>query len=198
MYGAIFDFFVKWMVILVIGTVIKLMDDYLDQDLDKIEGKYTLAMFLDKATLPYTLLCTVMCMALEPALSGSLFLASYLIGMGHDLKRPLPLGWTAFQEILLFGIFGVIGFGFREMISSLLIVFFVQMADDFVDYRSDFLTDRRNFVLRLGQWESVILGVIVFVTAFVLDVEKAILVNISAPLLIVVLGDGKRLMHDDQ
>jgi hypothetical protein len=198
LYGAIFDFFVKWMVILVIGTVIKLMDDYLYQDLDKIEGKYTLAMFLEKATLPYTLLCTVMCMVLEPVLTGSLFLASYVVGMGHELQRQLPLGWTALQETLLFGTFGIIGFGLVEMVSSLVIVLFIQLADDFVDYHSDAMTSRRNFVLQIGLWESVILGVIVFVTAFVLDVEKAILVSISTPLILVVLGDRKRLMQHDQ
>lgn len=186
------------MVILVIGIVIKLMDDYLDQDLDKIEGKYTFAIFLDKAILPYTLLCTVMCMVLEPMLAGSLFLASYIVGMGHDLRRQLPLGWTAWQEILLFGTFGIIGFGFVEMMSSLVIILFVQLADDFIDYHTDAVTTRRNFVLRLGLWESVILGVIVLVTAFVLNVEKAILVSISTPLILAVLGDGKRLMRDDQ
>lgn len=198
MYGEIFNVIVKWMVILVIGTVIKLMDDYLDQDLDKIEGKYTLAMFLEKATLPYTLLCTVMCMALEPMLTGSLFLASYLVGMGHDLQRQLPLGWTAWQESLLFGLFGLVGFGIAEMISSLLIVLFIQLADDFVDYHSDSITSRRNFVLQLGLWESFILGVIVLVAAFALDVEKAILVSISTPLILAALGNRKRLMHDDQ
>lgn len=198
MYGEIFNVIVKWMVILVIGTVIKLMDDYLDQDLDKIEGKYTLAMFLEKATLPYTLLCTVMCMALEPMLTGSLFLASYLVGMGHDLQRQLPLGWTAWQESLLFGLFGLVGFGIAEMIGSLLIVLFIQLADDFVDYHSDSITSRRNFVLQLGLWESFILGVIVLVAAFALDVEKAILVSISTPLILAALGNRKRLIHDDR
>lgn len=198
MYGEIFNVIVKWMVILVIGTVIKLMDDYLDQDLDKIEGKYTLAMFLEKATLPYTLLCTVMCMALEPMLTGSLFLASYLVGMGHDLQRQLPLGWTAWQESLLFGFFGLVGFGIAEMIGSLLIVLFIQLADDFVDYHSDSITSRRNFVLQLGLWESFILGVIVLVAAFALDVEKAILVSISTPLILAALGNRKRLIHDDR
>ena len=85
MFGEIFDFFIKGLTICLTGIVIKLMDDYLDQEIDKIEGKHTLAVILDKALLPYTLLFMVLCMAVHPMLAGSLFLASYIIGMGHNL-----------------------------------------------------------------------------------------------------------------
>lgn len=197
MSGGIFEFFVNWMVILIIGTVIKLMDDYLDQDLDKIEGKYTLAMVLDKAVLPYTLLCTVMCMAIKPALSGSLFLASYLVGMGHDLRRQLPFGWNAWQEVIIFGFFGVVVFGFVETVSSMLIMIAIQLADDFLDYYSDTFYSRRNFVVRFGLWECVLGGLIAFITAIVLSPEKTILASISTPLILLVLGYGKRWVKDE-
>lgn len=173
------------------------MDDYLDQDLDRIEGKYTLSMFLDKAILPYTLLCTVMCMALAPILSGSLFLASYLIGMGHDLKRPLPFGWTAWQEALLFGTFGFLVFGGRMMLSSLLIILFIQLADDLVDFYTDAKYSRRNFAVRFGFKEILFAGSLTLAGSIVLDVQKTIMVCLSTPLVLLAVGYGKRLIKDD-
>lgn len=197
MSGAIFDLFVDWIVILLVGVVIKLMDDYLDQDLDKIEGKRTLAMILDKATVPYTLLILVMCMALQPSLSGSLYIASYMVGMGHDFQRLLPLGWTAFQESLIFGIFGFLAFGFYEMLGSLMIIIFIQLVDDFLDYYTDSQFSRRNFVIRFGFWESILGCLITFGIAFLLDSNKAILVSISTPISLWILGYGKRLIDHE-
>lgn len=192
MSGTIFDFFIKWIIIIIIGVVIKLMDDYLDQDLDKIEGEYTLAVSLDKAIVPYTLLCTVMCMAVAPVLSGSLFLASYIIGMGHDLKRVLPFGWTALKEAILFTVFGLLVFEPREMFSSLLVILFIQIMDDFLDYYNDSRFSRRNFVVRFGVPECILGALITFLGAVFLDPLKTILVTISTPIILFGMGYGKR------
>ncbi len=197
MYGEIFDFFVKWMVICLVGVIIKLMDDYLDQELDKIEGKYTLAMVLDKAVLPYALLIMTMTMAIDPGLSGSLFLASYAVGMGHDLKRTLPLGWTGLTESILFSIFGFLVFGFLEMFSSLMVIIGIQLVDDFLDYYTDAHFSRRNFVIRFGFLESMLGCFICFGLALVLDWQKTVLVSISLPIVLIVLGYGKRLIKDE-
>ena len=168
------------------------MDDYLDQDLDKIEGVYTLAASLDKAIVPYTLLCTVMCMACNSVLSGSLFLASYIVGMGHDLTRILPFGWTALKEALLFGLFGFLVFGLREMGSSILVILFIQLFDDFIDRQADSRCRRRNFFIRFGLIESLIVGIIAFLGAIYLDPLKTVLVIISTPIILIGLGYGKR------
>ncbi len=196
MFGEIFDFILNGMVIGITGIVIKLMDDYLDQELDKIEGKYSLAVILDKAILPYTLLCIVLCMAVNPALAGTLFLASYIIGMGHNLKQELPLGLNAFQEFVVFGVFGIMLFGFIEMFSSFLIITFVQLVDDFFDYYTDAKFSRRNFVIRFGFWESLMACVFTFVAALVLDWQKSVLVSISLPIVLFSLERGKRFMND--
>lgn len=197
MFGAIFDFLIKWLTICLTGIVIKLMDDYLDQELDKIEGKYTLAVLLDKALLPYTLLFMVLCMSVHPALAGSLFLASYIIGMGHNLQQALPLGWSSAQESIIFGIFGLVIFGFVEMFSSLLIIIFVQLIDDFVDYYTDRQYSRRNFVIRFGLWETIFTSVISFILALILDWQKTLLVSISFPLILFSLEHGKRFINND-
>ncbi|AZR72793.1 hypothetical protein BBF96_04920 [Anoxybacter fermentans] len=197
MFGVIFNLFIKWMVIFLTGIVIKLMDDYLDQELDKIEEKQTLAMILDKAILPYTLLAIVVCMALRPALSGSLFLASYLVGMGHDLRRILPIGWNALEESIIFGVFGILIFGIHEMIGSFTVILSVQLFDDLLDYYTDAKFSRRNFVIRFGFWESIIFCLICLITAIILDVKKTFLVFISLPIVLTALEHGKKLITDE-
>lgn len=197
MFGAIFDFFMKWLIICLTGVVIKLMDDYLDQELDKIEGKHTLAVILDRAIVPYTLLFMVLCMSVHPMLAGSLFLASYIIGMGHNLQQALPLGWSSLQESIIFGIFGLIVFGFTEMISSLLIIIFVQLVDDCFDYYTDKQFSRRNFVIRFGLWETILICLITFIAALIIDWQKSLLVSISLPLILFSLEHGKRFMEND-
>ena len=198
MFGGTFNFLIEWVIICLIGIIIKLMDDYLDQDLDSIEGKYTLPMILGKATLPYTLLGIVVCMAIKPALSGTLFLASYLVGMGHNLEEPLPFGWSPLQESIIFGIFGILFFGIFEMLSSLTIIIFIQLLDDFLDYYTDAQFSRRNFFIRFGFWESLIFGLIIFGMALILDIRKAILVTISLPIVLNAIKYGKKLVsnHD--
>lgn len=185
------------MVICLVGTIIKLMDDYLDQDLDKIEGKYTLAMILDKAVLPYALLMITLAMAIDPGLTGSLFLASYAIGMGHDLKRTLPLGWTGLTESILFSLFGFLVFGFSEMISSLMVIISIQFVDDFLDYYTDVHFSRRNFVNRFGFFESLLICFITFIVAMVLNWQKTVIVYISLPIVLIIVGYGKKMIKNE-
>lgn len=196
MLDVIFDFLLKWMIIFLTGIVIKLMDDYLDQELDKIEGKFTLAVILDKAIVPYSLLSMVFCMMIYPNLAGSLFLASYIIGMGSNLKQRLPLGLNAFQEFVIFGILGLIIFGFIEMLSSLVIIIFIQFVDDFLDFYSDAKFTRRNFVIRFGFLESVIITLICLIASLILDWEKAVLVSISTPLILYILNQWRKWIKD--
>ena len=196
MLDAIFDFLLKWMIIFLTGIVVKLMDDYLDQELDKIEGKFTLAVILDKAIVPYSLLCMVICMTINPKLAGSLFLASYIIGMGSNLKQRLPLGLSAFQEFVIFGLFGLIIFGITEMLSSLLIIIFIQFIDDFLDFYSDARFTRRNFVIKFGFWESAIITLVCLIAGIIFDWEKAVLVSINTPLILYILNHWSKYKKD--
>ena len=139
----------------------------------------------------------VVCMGIRPALSGTLFIASYLVGMGHNLKEPLPFGWTPLQESIIFGIFGIVFFGVFEMLGSLAVIILIQLVDDFLDYYTDVQFSRRNFVIRFGFWESLIFSCIVFGIALILDISKVILAIISLPIILNALKFGKKLVSYD-
>ena len=85
-------------------------------------------------------------------------------------------------------------FGFLEMTSSLLIIIFVQLVDDFLDYYTDRQFSRRNFVIRFGIWETILTTLITFIAALLMDWQKTLLVCISLPLILFSLENGKRFL----
>lgn len=184
MYGEIASIFKELSTVTLTGISIKMMDDYLDQELDKAQGKETLIQQLGNSTLPYGLLLLMIAMALDPSLAGSLFLSSYIVGMGKDGLHRLPSKLPSYTEMLIGLILGILFWGSPIMISSLIIILTIQLSDDLYDYYLERERSPRNWVQRLGKIEATLLLVILFLASLILDMEKLAMVLAVTPLII--------------
>ena len=63
------------------GMVIKIMDDYLDQDIDFLQKDQNLFTVIEYGGLPYALILLSLAFVFDPVTSLSLFLGSFALGM---------------------------------------------------------------------------------------------------------------------
>lgn len=171
------------------GVTVKLLDDYLDQDLDYRTGHANWAYYLGKSTPIYALVAFALAAALHYLLAVSLFLASYIIGMTHEMHQLLPSKLSGWQESLLALSFGVLLCGWHPMLFSLLFIGAVQIFDDCCDYYLDAMagvTSKRNVARLLGPVEAVLLTILLLMLAWYLQESYFIssLVGTSALMLL--------------
>lgn len=173
MFGAISDWIdptlLKVVTIWLTGFVIKLMDDYLDQEYDAETGYHSLAQRLGKAALPYTLLTFAFGCLLMPSIAVSYFFAAYAVGMVGEMPRLLPSRLSGFQETAIVSIVGVFTIGWHQFVLSLLIVLAIQAVDDLLDYTHACDRGGRNWVVRWGKQPVQVFATTSSLVAFWLD-----------------------------
>ena len=74
------------------------MDDYTDQNIDKMLEKPNIYEAMELGGLPYVLLLLSLAFILDPITSLSLFLSSYVIGMMGSINVKMPSGLYGYQE----------------------------------------------------------------------------------------------------
>ena len=173
--------------ILFTGLVIKLMDDYLDQELDKLNNRSTLAQNLGRGILPYALILFSIAMFCDYQLSVSLLWASYIVGMGVN-KNQLPTGLKSYQEFLLLLILGFSILDSQVFLFSLLIILFIQTADDYIDYYRERYISKDNFINYLGRSGTVFIIIFSLVASLNLNWQLALLVMAFSVLIATLLG----------
>lgn len=148
-----------------IGIVIKLMDDFLDQDLDNIVSNKNFTEILGRGILPYALILLIFALALDYNNSITFFSASYIVGMGYNSKQRLPSFLYAWQESIIVFLIIFLITSFYETISALVLIIIIQLIDDFLDYRKDKRTANSNLVKKIGYIPAIIMTSIFFVIA---------------------------------
>lgn len=154
------------------GFVIKIMDDYLDHDIDNLEKRQNLFTVLEYGGLPYALLLLSLAFMLDSVTSLSLFLASFAVGMAGKLTVKMPSGLYGYHESIIVALLGFI-FLKANMASSLFIIVTIQLWDDFLDYDKDKL-NKNNLAFLLGKVECLLLAIIFFLLSLYIDYIKAI------------------------
>ncbi len=144
---------------------VKMLDDFLDRELDARAGRSNWARQLADGTPVYAILLLALAACLNAPVSLTLFFASYSIGMFHDLWQTFPSKLTGWQESLLVLGLGAIFFPWQQMLFSLLFVLAVQLTDDCLDYHLDRMAGQRNLAHRLGIVESLLLTGIALLSA---------------------------------
>ncbi len=114
--------------ILITGIVIKIMDDYFDQDIDALEKQPNIYMAMEYGGLPYTLLLFSLAFMLDPITALSLFFSSFAIGMVGHLTVKMPSGLYGYHESIIVVLLGFVLLKL-EMLSSLFIVMVIQLWD---------------------------------------------------------------------
>jgi hypothetical protein len=150
---------------------IKLVDDFLDND----AGIFTtLINKMKSGILPYAIVIMSFAFIIEPKTSVSLFLSAYIIGMFNDLNRILTFGLKGYQETIVVGVLGLLLIGMSEMISSLIIIFILQLLDDLVDYRKDKIMGKYNLAIKFGKIEVEIFIIILLLIAVKISLIKLV------------------------
>ena len=151
------------------AIAIKLADDYLDQDMDKSEKNFATA--LGKGSMLYGMLSMALAASLNASISLSLFFASYIIGMFHDLKNLFPSRLSGFQESVLIFIVGIILLGWKIILFSIFFVISIQLLDDYIDDSKDELIGHRNWAHRLGRVECFLLFILTLLISWIINEE---------------------------
>jgi hypothetical protein len=181
LFADICNIVIDFVAVFCTGCVIKLVDDYLDQELDVIVGKYSLAQRIGIGTVAYALVIFAVAVSLNWKLSVALFFASYITGMVFDVQQQLPTGLSGFQEILAITGLSCWLIGTTTTIAAVFIMLFVQIIDDWLDMRSDARTGQRNFFYKLGVTETWICGLIFLLVSITLHTYMVALVIASTP-----------------
>lgn len=157
------------------GLVIKMMDDYIDRDIDSLSGQKNIFTLSNCRIIPYVLLIFGLACFINKETALTLFFASYSIGMMGTLKAKMPTSLYGYQESIIIIVLGVILFGITEMSSSIFIIACVHLLDEYIDYNKD-KKYKKNWVFLLGKTEVLILGLIFLLSAIYMNPLKSILV----------------------
>jgi hypothetical protein len=131
----------RFICVIMTSLVIKGMDDLLDGDEMVLPWlRYS----------PYSLLLFALAAAFYPPWAITFFLASYGVGMIRDPFQRLPLTFTALEETIAVLLSGFLFFGWKEMLTSLLLILCIQMVDDLIDQQKDLREGRWNMATRYG------------------------------------------------
>lgn len=168
------------------GFVIKIMDDYTDQNIDKMLEKPNIYEAMELGGLPYVLLLLSLAFILDPITSLSLFLSSYVIGMMGSINVKMPSGLYGYQESILILLLSFIILKKIDMVSSITIIVAIQLLDDFLDYEKDYL-NKKNLAFVLGKTECLLLSVIFFLLTCYLDFIKGITAMISMYVIVYII-----------
>lgn len=184
MSGPIAEMILSLFCVLSTGLAIKILDDYLDREIDEIAGKDTFVQLFQQSILPYGLLFLAVGLTLEPKLGGSLFLASYAVGMFKQQEQIYPCKLSGWQEIIISCFLGSFLYGWFDFLSALSIVFFIQLLDDCYDYKIEKETDKSNYFKQYDKITvSCLLIMFASLSAF-LDFIKLLLVLSTTPVIV--------------
>jgi len=169
MWLAISDFASVVAAVVCCAVAIKLADDYLDQEQDRLAGQPNWSNALGTGTMLYAIFFLSIAAAINSSVSLSLFFASYMIGMFNDLHSRFPLGLTDWQESLLTLLISLGLFGWEITFFSLSLVFAVQLIDDCIDINVDSHSGQRNYACRLGCLECILTALLALLFAWWLN-----------------------------
>ncbi|GAX91777.1 hypothetical protein [Effusibacillus lacus] len=187
MFGDWYNWSVELFGIVLTGIAIKTMDDLLDVEYDQCVGRFTIAGKLGKAVMPYALLILGIGVFVAEEIALALFLASYSIGMGHDLFERMPTRLPGWAESLIALVVGMLLTGPLPMVWGVLIMAGVQFLDDLVDIYKDSQSGQRNSAVQLGVVETTLLTLICFLGAVLMNASDSVLVLLATPLVHMIL-----------
>lgn len=162
------EIFKSYISLLLLGLVIKLLDDAVDGD-EKLK-KYNNNTYLQliEYKFPYCLLFLSLAMVLTPEISFSLFTSAYMIGMFHFSNKKLPLQLKGYHEIIILIILNLLLVEVRVFTLAFTSMLLIQLVDDIMDHQYDLKYGYKNFVNKFGKGEIIIFSNILLVLCFML------------------------------
>jgi len=155
--------------VILCSIAVKLVDDFLDSDLDARAGCNNFSNTLGNGTIVYGILALSIAASINASVSIPLFLASYSIGMFSDFKKTFISGLSGLQESLLVFILGGMLWSWHSMLFSLFFIFSIQLFDDYLDIHTDQLAGYRNLAQRIGKVECLLLSILATCITWLID-----------------------------
>ena len=152
--------------LLIIGIVIKLMDDFLDKEIDKILEKNNYTILIGNSIFPYCLLLMILALYFNFEESITYFTASYATGMAQDYDQKLPTNIFAWQESIFVLFFSVFFISLYDTIYALILIFCLQLIDDLIDYNQDKYVNDFNYIKLLGTFPGIIILLILILISY--------------------------------
>lgn len=147
------------------GIVIKIMDDFLDRDIDIDSNQWNISISLGRAVIPYSLLLLIISLYLNFAEAVALFAASYIIGMLHSYRGELPTGLNGWQEGIVVLLIFIYILPIHEIIAALIFIWIIQCLDDIIDYKKEIFINQDNIINKIGYFNA---GFITIILIFIL------------------------------
>jgi 1,4-dihydroxy-2-naphthoate octaprenyltransferase len=169
MSGVLHEWGVPFISMLIIGAVVKLMDDHLDAEYDICRGERTLSIKLGRAVLPYALILTLMAAYFQTSIAISLFLGSYAVGMFSGWREKLPTKVPGYIEILLAIAVSSLLIGPRLALWGVAMMALIDWLDDIVDMARDRTTGQDNVAIKFGTVETTFMVIVAMSLSVLLD-----------------------------
>lgn len=150
------------------GISIKLLDDFIDMDLDIRKGLGQSFANHPNFFLPYGFITLIIACFYQPYWAGALFLGAYAVGMFPEGSRVFPLQLKGITEIIGAFLIGLLYCGWHLTAAAFLLMLAIQLFDDILDKDIDFITNSFNWAAHLGQLETQILTLILIMLAWLL------------------------------
>lgn len=174
MWQETFNFITIALSVALCSAAVKLIDDFLDKDIDFSAGRKNWAELVGAGSIVYAALFLAFAATLDAQVSLSLFLACYIVGMFNSLGQRLPSKLNGWQESLVIFLIGLFFFGIKQMLFALCFILAIQLIDDCIDFRLDRLSGHRNFAHRFGQLECLLAGFLGILAAWTLNEQLII------------------------
>ncbi|MFW6281697.1 MAG: hypothetical protein ACOC1O_02730 [bacterium] len=153
--------------ILIMGIVIKIMDDSLDRDLDKMTGQWNITSILNRSITPYCILMVIISLYFNFEECISIYMTSYILGMINDCREKLPSKLFAWQECIIIFFLSISITSFINMISTIFIIILIQIIDDYIDLKKDTYPQTNNIIIKLGCVNTILLFIIILFLSLV-------------------------------
>jgi 4-hydroxybenzoate polyprenyltransferase len=161
------EFAITMLAVIFCGAMIKLTDDYLDQEEDRQAGRWNWTSVFGVGTPVYAMLLLGFAVAIDTVISLSLFFASYVAGMFPFPDRSYPSRLRGWQEGGLILLASSLLLGWRSMFFALCFIVAIQLIDDCIDQKVDgrHMPERGNWANRFGTVECLLAAAIFLLTA---------------------------------
>ncbi|SNR87972.1 hypothetical protein SAMN05446037_1001194 [Anaerovirgula multivorans] len=170
----------KYFGILLIGIVIKLLDDEIDDDKTNTRSQSNLYRDVMEYKLPYCLLFLAIAMLLESQLIFALFTSAYMIGMFHLPHQRLPFKLKGYEEMIILFCINLLLIPFDIFAIAFISIFLIQLLDDLQDYQYDFKYGFKNFVNKYGKGEVILVSGILLVLCIIISLMNTMIILSSS------------------
>jgi hypothetical protein len=159
---------------LLVGVAVRLLDDYIDRQLDELLGRSTSWHYLQGTGLIYAMVALALGIRLSPMWGAALFFAAYGIGMASDPNAMLPSHLSGGLEFLIASALSIVVGGWNLGLAALSLMLGVDIIDDCLDLAKESkVVSVRNWASLYGTGPALFLGFLAILSSLFLAWHQA-------------------------